>query len=102
VNKRDLVGRIALDACLTRAQAARALEALLRGIETSLVEGDHVTINGFGTFGVAHRKARRVRNPRSGNSMEIAERRVPHFAPGSELKTAIVNGKHRPSEPGNC
>ncbi len=102
MNKRDLVGRIALDACLTRAQAARALEALLHGIETSLAEGNRVTISGFGTFGVAHRKARRVRNPRSGNSMEIAERKVPRFAPGNDLKTAIVNGKHRPPEPASC
>ncbi len=102
MNKRDLVGRIALDACLTRAQAARALDALLRGIQTSLAEGDHVTISGFGTFGVANRKARRVRNPRSGRSMEIAERKVPRFAPGNDLKTAIVNGKHRPTEPVGC
>ena len=90
VNKRDLVGKIAIDARLTRAQASRALDAFLHGIQTSLVSGDRVTISGFGTFGVTHRKARHVRNPRSGNSMEIAARRVPRFAPGAELKTAVV------------
>jgi nucleoid DNA-binding protein len=78
-----------LDARLTRAQAARALDAFLEGIQTSLVSGHRVTLSGFGTFGISHRKARHVRNPRNGRSMEIAAKRVPRFAPGADLKTAI-------------
>jgi len=89
VNKRDLVGKIALDARLTRAQATRALDALVQGIQSSLVRGDRVTISGFGTFGISKRKARKVRNPRNGFAMEIAAKRVPRFAPGLELKSAI-------------
>jgi DNA-binding protein HU-beta len=89
MNKRDLVGKMAEDARLTRAQATRALDSLLHGIKTTLARGGRVTISGFGTFGVTHRKARRVRNPRSGGSMEIAASRVPRFAAGAELKTAI-------------
>jgi DNA-binding protein HU-beta len=89
VNKKDIVDKIALDACLTRAQASRALDALVQGIQASLVRGDRVTISGFGTFGVSHRKARRVRNPRNGSHMEVAAKRVPRFAPGMELKSAI-------------
>jgi DNA-binding protein HU-beta len=89
VTKKDLVGKIASDASLTRAQASRALDAFLQGIQASLVRGDRVTISGFGTFGVLQRKARRVRNPRSGRAIEVAAKRVPRFAPGSELKTAI-------------
>ena len=95
MNRKDLVGKIALDAALTRAQAARALDAILEGIQTSLVRGDRVTISGFGTFGVSQRKARMVRNPRSGSSMEIAARRVPRFAPGAELKSAIAENGRR-------
>lgn len=91
MNKRDLVGKMALDARLTRAQAARALDALLQGIKSTLAQGDRVTISGFGTFGITHRKARTVRNPRSGTSMEVAAKRVPRFAPCAELKTAITN-----------
>lgn len=90
MNKRDLVGKIASDARLTRAQAARAVDAFLEGIQASLASGKRVTLSGFGTFGVSHRKARRVRNPRNGRSMEIAAKRVPRFAPGAELKTAIT------------
>lgn len=89
VNKRDLVGKIAMDARLTRAQAARALDALVQGIRASLVSGDRVIISGFGTFGVSKRKARTVRNPRSGRAIEIAAKRVPRFAPGVDLKSAI-------------
>ena len=88
VNKRDLVVKIASDARLTRAQATRALDAFLEGIQTSLVRGDRVTISGFGTFGVTKRKARRVRHPRGG-AIQIAARRVPRFAPGTDLRTAI-------------
>jgi len=89
VNKKDLVGKIASDAQLTRAQAARALNALIEGIQTTLAEGNRVTLSGFGTFGVSHRKARRVRNPQNGKPLEISERKVPHFAAADELKVAI-------------
>lgn len=89
MNKRDLITKIASDASLTRAQAARALDAFLEGIRTGLSRGDRVTISGFGSFGVLHRKARRVRNPSNGKAIEVAARRVPRFAPGNELKSAI-------------
>ena len=90
MNKRDLVVKIASDARLTRAQAALALDAILQGIQGSLVNGERVTISGFGTFGISDHKARRVRNPRNGDHMEIAARRVPRFAPGNELRSALA------------
>jgi DNA-binding protein HU-beta len=89
VNKRDMVGKIALGAKITRAQAARALEALLAGIQSSLARGDRVTLSGFGSFGVTQRKARRVRNPRNGGEMQVQAKRVPRFAPGVELRSAV-------------
>lgn len=97
VNKKELVGKIALDARLTRSQAALALDALLEGIQNSLVRGDRVTISGFGTFGVKHRKARKVRNPKSGHAVEIAAKRVPRFAAGVDLRSAL---KRESSGPG--
>ena len=78
-----------MDARLTRAQATRALDAFLEGIRAGLSRGDRVTISGFGSFGVLHRKARRVRNPANGKAIEVAAKRVPRFAPGNELKSAI-------------
>ena len=80
---------MAADARLTRSQAAMALNALLDGIRASLAKGDRVTISGFGSFLVSDRKARRVRNPRSGTAMEIQARRVPRFAAGVDLRSAI-------------
>jgi DNA-binding protein HU-beta len=80
---------MAADARLTRTQAARALDAFLEGIRGSLEKGDRVTLSGFGSFAVTKRKARRVRNPRSGTAMEIAAKRVPRFAAGLSLKSAI-------------
>jgi len=89
VNKRDLVGKIASGANLTRSQAARALEAFLLGVQTSLIDGNRVTISGFGTFDVQHRKARRVRNPQNGGAIEIRARRVPRFAPAPDFRSAV-------------
>jgi DNA-binding protein HU-beta len=90
LTKKDLVGKIAEDARLTRAQATLALEAIVEGIRTSLVRGDRVTISGFGAFSVSHRKARRVRNPVSGGAMEIRAKRVPRFAPGADLRSVVA------------
>jgi DNA-binding protein HU-beta len=89
VTKKDLIGTIASEAGLTRAQASRALEACVAGIQASLVRGDRVIISGFGTFGVSQRKARRVRIPKSDGAIDIAAKRVPRFAPGAILKSAI-------------
>jgi DNA-binding protein HU-beta len=91
VNRKDLIGKIASDADLTRAQAARALNACLDGIQAGLVRGDRVTISGFGTFGILHRKPRILRNPNNGQAIEVAARRVPRFAPGNDLRSAIQN-----------
>ena len=89
MNKKDLISKVASDARLSRSQAARAVDALVEGIRTALSRGDRVTISGFGSFGVLQRKARRVRNPTNGKALEIAAKRVPRFAPGNELKSAI-------------
>jgi DNA-binding protein HU-beta len=93
VNKRDLVESMAGDARITRVQAARALEAFVRTVQSSLVNGDRVTLMGFGTFVVTHRKARRVREPRGGTTMEIQARRVARFAAGQELRAALQQSR---------
>jgi DNA-binding protein HU-beta len=89
VNRKDLICKIASDAALTRAQAARALNACVAGIQAGLVRGDRVTISGVGSFGVMDRKPRTLRNPKNGKAIEIGARRVPRFAPGNELRSAI-------------
>ena len=92
MNRKDLIGKIATDARLTRAQASLALNACLEGIRAGLMNGDRVTISGFGTFGISHRKARKVKSPNGGTEIEIEAKRVPRFAPGADLRSAIQNG----------
>lgn len=89
MNKRDLVRKIAHDARLTNLQAAKALDAVLDGVQSSLIRGDRVTLVGFGTFVTSEHKARKVRDPRFGGTMQIAARRVARFAPGMELRLAL-------------
>jgi DNA-binding protein HU-beta len=89
VNKRDLIKKIAGDARLTNVQASKALDAFLKSVQSSLIKGDRVTLVGFGTFAISQHKARLVRDPRRGGTMQIAARRVARFAPGLELKQAI-------------
>ena len=91
MNKRDLIKKIARDGRLTNTQACRALDAFLEGVKSGLIQGERVTLVGFGTFATSQRKARLVRDPRSGGTMEIAARRVARFAPGLELKRAVQN-----------
>jgi DNA-binding protein HU-beta len=91
VNKSDLIRKMARDARLTNVQACKALDAFLDGVQLSLLQGDRVTLVGFGTFTTSQRKARLVRDPRSGGTMEIATRRVARFAPGLDLRRAVQN-----------
>ena len=60
-----------------------------RSIETALKSGEEVTFTGFGKFHVAQRGAREGRNPRTGETMQIAASKVPRFTAGSGLKKAI-------------
>jgi DNA-binding protein HU-beta len=89
LNRRDLVRKIAQDARLTNTQAAKALDAVLDGVQSSLIRGDRVTLVGFGTFVTSEHKARKVRDPRFGGTMQIAARRVARFSPGIELRLAL-------------
>lgn len=103
MNKGELVGRIAAETQLTRTQAGRALDSFLRAVQSSLVKGERVTLSGFGTFAVARRKARLVRDPRRGIPMTIRARSVARFAPGLELKLAIDSAEtiHGSNHTGN-
>ncbi len=89
MNKGDLVGKIAKDAGLTKRQAEKAFDSLVGGIATALKKGQKVTFVGFGTFSISRRKARKGRNPQTGEPIKIAARKVPKFTPGKELKSAV-------------
>ena len=71
-----------------KAVTERAMRAMLGAIRTSLKRGDSVTLVGFGTFSVARRRPRTMRNPRTGKTVTVAGR-IPRFKPSKELRQAV-------------
>jgi DNA-binding protein HU-beta len=71
-----------------KAGTDRALRAMLGAIRVSLKRGDPVTLVGFGTFSVARRRTRTMRNPRTGQTVTVAGR-IPRFKPSKELRQAV-------------
>ena len=74
---------------LTQKDADAAARALLQAMSDALEQGQRIEIRGFGSFGVTRRNPRLGRNPRTGQSVAIPERRVPHFKPGKALRDAV-------------
>jgi len=74
---------------LTQRDADMAVKAILDAMSESLIKGHRIEIRGFGSFSVNRRPPRLGRNPRSGESVAIPEKRVPHFKPGKGLREAV-------------
>ena len=89
MKKVELVETVAERAGITKADASRALDATLEAITEALVKGDKVPLVGFGTFSVSKRAAREGRNPRTGETVQIAARNAVSFKAGSALKDAV-------------
>ena len=89
MNKSELVDSIAQSAGLTKEQAAKAVNAFTESVQGALQRGDDVVLVGFGTFSVKERAARTGRNPKTGETLEIAASKVPSFKAGKGLKDAV-------------
>lgn len=89
MNKADLVNVMADSADISKAQAAKALDAMLDAITGALKSNDKVTLVNFGTFSVAERAARTGRNPRTNKIIKIPEKRVAKFKPGKSLADVV-------------
>jgi DNA-binding protein HU-beta len=89
VTKAELIEKIAAGAGLNKADAGKALDATLNIIKTELKKNEKVTFAGFGAFSVSKRKARKGRNPRTGEEINIAASKTPKFTPGRALKEAV-------------
>ena len=89
MNKTELIEHIAKQTELTKADAQRALEAVIGGIKTTLKKGGTVSLLGFGSFSVNKRPARTGRNPKTGATMKIKAAKVPKFKAGKGLKDAV-------------
>jgi DNA-binding protein HU-beta len=89
MNKAEFVNAVAEHSELTKVDAAKAIDAVIKVIEAALKKGDSVSIVGFGTFTVRKRAARTGRNPRTGATIKIKASKVPAFKAGKALKDAL-------------
>ena len=89
MNKTDLIDAVASEADVSKAEAARVVDAVIDSITRALKKGDTVTLVGFGTFQVRERAARSGRNPKTGETIKIDASKVPAFKAGKALKDAV-------------
>jgi len=89
VVKADLAEKVA-EIGVTKKQAAEAVDCIFGAIKDALASGDKVSLIGFGTFSVKERAARQGRNPRTGDTIQIAAKNVPSFKAGKALKDAVA------------
>ncbi len=92
LTKAELVSQVAKKAGLKKVDAEKAVNAFIEVVKDNLGKGKGVRLIGFGTFAVRQRKARKSRNPRTGEPITIPATKVPAFKPSASLK-ALVAGK---------
>jgi DNA-binding protein HU-beta len=93
MNKSELIEALAARADLTKAQAGKALDAMIDVITAAVTAGEQVALIGFGTFKQALRAAREGRNPSTGAKIKIAAAKLPKFSAGASLKAAVAGKK---------
>ncbi|WP_406205384.1 HU family DNA-binding protein [Kitasatospora sp. NBC_01560] len=96
VNRQKLIDRLAPQLGGRRAAAAAALEAVLDTIVRAVVDGDTVSVTGFGSFEPAHRASRPARNPQNGARVTIPARTVPRFRPHERFKDLAAGLRELP------
>ena len=89
MTKPELIKAIAEKAQLTDKQAKDAVDAIQVEITEALKAGEKISLPSFGTFEVRKRAARQSRNPRTGETVEVAAKHVPAFKPGKGLKEVV-------------
>ena len=91
MNKAQFVEAIALDANISKVDARKAVDAMIRVTVQSLREGERLTLTGLGTFSVQQKSERVGRNPRTGKPYEISARRVVTFLPAPFMRDAVAS-----------
>ncbi len=93
MNKSELIEALAKETDLSKAAAARAIDALLGIVTKTVAKKQDVQLIGFGTFKAVKRAARAGKNPRTGEALKIAAATVPKFTPGAAFKAAVNKKK---------
>lgn len=89
MNKAELIGSIADESGLSKADAGKALDAFVSSVTDALKSGERISLVGFGSWSVDERGARTGRNPRTGEEIQIAAKKVVKFKPGAGLSKAV-------------
>ena len=89
MNKAELIDYIAGKSGLSKADAAKALDAVVESITEGLSNGDRIALVGFGSWSVEQRSARTGRNPRTGDAIQIPAKKVVKFKAGAGLSDAV-------------
>lgn len=90
LNRSDLIERLAERfPRLTRKDAESAVTLILDAMAARLAQGARIEVRGFGSFGLNYRQPRRGRNPKTGVTVEVPAKYVPHFKPGKELRAGV-------------
>mgnify|MGYP000400228233 CR=1 FL=1 len=93
MNKADLIEAVAKETGSTKTASGAAVDAVLKALSGSLAKGETVQLIGFGSFAVVKTKARKGRNPRTGDTIKIPAGKRVKFVAGSKLKTRVAKGK---------
>jgi len=86
MNKSELIRSLSENRDIHTDDAAAVVNSFIDAIKTALIDGDRVEIRGFGSFKVKDYKGYTGRNPKSGDVVTVAPKRLPFFRPGKELK----------------
>ena len=92
MTKAEFVDQVADEGDLSKTDASKAVDAMLKVIEETLQRGGDINFTGFGKFSVADRGSRQGVNPQTGERIQIQASRVPRFSAGSALKKAVKSG----------
>jgi len=92
MNQADLIAHVAAATGLSKAEAGKAVEAVLSGVSDELVAGKEVRLSGFGIFSTVDRAAREGRNPQTGQTVQIAASKAAKFSPAKALKDRLNAG----------
>ena len=89
MNKAELIEEVVGKTGLTKKDVGLVVDALMEAISNTVEKGEKVTLVGFGTFQTIQKKSRRVRNPQTGEEIQIPAKKVPKFVPGKNLREKV-------------
>lgn len=89
MGKKDILARMSRDAGITLIQSQKAFASLLKGMKETLNQGGKINLSGFGSFEVKVREARKGRNPKTGSSIQIPQKKRIKFNPSRSFKSTL-------------